>query len=152
MSGAHQPAWNANNLRRHHRERLRKDPGCFEDLLGITGRTMTQSEYELRSLDAVTNSWGKYAGDSWNPEDREYREASVYFVDDDLVVAITDTFEREFITCFHEHFGYRHGGGPGPGASVGQAAAVQGPPQGRRAGEADAERKEDPRCLTCSDA
>jgi hypothetical protein len=93
MSGTPQPAWNANNLRRHHRERLRKDPGCFEDLLGITGRTMTQSEYELHSLDAVTSSWGKYEGESWDAEERAYREAAVYFVDDDLVVAISDSFE-----------------------------------------------------------
>lgn len=100
------PKWNPRNLTRHHRKRLREDPGCFEDLLGIvaTGRTMTESQYELRSLDAVAKAWLIFEGEGRDIETREYNENRKYFVDDDLVVAITDSFARDFVTCFHEHF------------------------------------------------
>jgi hypothetical protein len=53
------PTWNRRNLTRHHQKRLRDDPGCFEDLLGITGRAMTEWQYEVRSIDAVSNAWGE---------------------------------------------------------------------------------------------
>jgi hypothetical protein len=114
------PLWEPRNLQRHHRDRLRKDAGCFEDLLGINGRTMSASEYELRSQDAVANAWGKYEGQSWDSQQRRYRETAIYFVDDQLVVAITDSFEHEFITCFHEHFDYPHGLVPGLTATPGE--------------------------------
>ena len=107
------PVWNAKNLARHHQKRLREDAGCFEDLLGITGRTMTEQQYETRSLDAVSNAWGEYEGEGWEVRNREYAEARAYFVDPELVVAITDAFRREFVTCFHEHFGHPHGVDPG---------------------------------------
>ena len=112
--------WNARNLTRHYNERLRKNPGCFEDLLGITGRTMTESQYEIRSDDAVNNSWGEYEGEGWDVRRREFSELRAYFVDDDLVVAITDGFRNDFVTCFHEHFDRPHGVDPGAGATVGQ--------------------------------
>jgi hypothetical protein len=54
------PSWTERSLARHLTERLRKDPGCFEDLLGITGRSMTREEYRDRSVRAVTDSWCEY--------------------------------------------------------------------------------------------
>jgi hypothetical protein len=112
--------WDPGNLRKHHQDRLREDPGCFEDLLRLpSGSTMTESQYELRSLDAVANAWAEYEGEGQDRRTGEYREARAYFVDDDLVVAITDGFRRRFITCFHEHFDYPHGLVPGPGATIG---------------------------------
>jgi hypothetical protein len=113
------PIWNPRNLARHHQTRLRKDPGCFESLLGIAGQTMTVEQYETRSLDTVTSAWGEYEGEGWEVGKREYAEARSYFVDLDLVVAITDGFRREFVSCFHEHFGYPHGIDPGA-VSAGQ--------------------------------
>src|SRR5437870_4097504 len=56
------PRWRPRNLARHHRTRITDDAGCFEDLIGITGRTMTEAEYEARSLDSVENSWAEYEG------------------------------------------------------------------------------------------
>lgn len=114
------PEWNARNLARHYRTRLTKNPGCFEDLLGINGRPMTQSQYELRADDAVANAWGEYEGEGWDVQNREYNGLRAYYVDDDLVVAITDSGRSEFVTCFHEHFDRPHGVDPGPGATVGQ--------------------------------
>jgi hypothetical protein len=81
---------------------------------------MTESEYELRSLAAVQNAWGKYEAETWDPGESEFRDARIHFVDDQLVVAITDGFEREFITCFHEHFDYPHAVEPPTGTSEGQ--------------------------------
>src|SRR5947207_13583833 len=97
------PNWNSRNLARHHRKRLREDSGCFEDLLKIIGRVMTATEYETRSQDAVANAWAEYEGEGRNVQLAEYYPAAAYFVDEDLVVAVTDPFKREFITCYHEH-------------------------------------------------
>jgi hypothetical protein len=112
--------WNARNLARHHKERLRKDPGCFEDLMGIAGRTITESQYKTRSHDAIDNAWGEYEGEWLDKDRKEFLELRAYFVDNDLVVAITDSFRKEFVTCFHAHFNYPHGRVPGPGATTGQ--------------------------------
>src|SRR5207244_59823 len=101
------PRWDLKKLARHYRKRITDDAGCFEDLLGITGRTMTESEYESRSMDVVENAWAEYEG-KHQIDVNEYEEARAYFVDDDLVIAITDTFRRGFITCYHEHPGKKH--------------------------------------------
>jgi hypothetical protein len=114
------PTWDARNLDHHYSKRVTRDAGCFEDLLGINGQPMTQLQYEQKSLDTYNNAWGEYEGEGRNVEAREYYPPSAYFVDDDLVVAITDTGRAEFLTCFHEHFGRPHGRDPGAGASVGQ--------------------------------
>jgi hypothetical protein len=104
------PKWNPENLTRHHRERLRKDPGCFEDLLKINGRPMKESEYDLRSDKAVAKAWAKFEAQMRNVQHGEYYDRAMYFVDDELVVAVTDTFEREFVTCYHQHFGRKMAG------------------------------------------
>jgi hypothetical protein len=70
---------------------------------------MTESQYEIRSHDAVDNAWALYEGRSWEANLREHSpDVRTFFVDDELVVAITESFQREFITCFHEHPGGRH--------------------------------------------
>lgn len=113
------PTWDAKNLTRHHRKRVAEDPGCFEDLLGIVGVAMTESQYDLRSMAAVDKSWAEYEGESWEVKTQQYAEARAYFVDDELVVAVTDGFRNVFVTCFHEHFGRSHVA-HSRGASVGQ--------------------------------
>jgi hypothetical protein len=65
---------------------------------------MTEDQYENRSQLAVVNAWAEYEGRERDVQNGEYYETRVYFVDDDLVVAITDSYKREFVTCFHEHF------------------------------------------------
>ncbi len=114
------PTWNSSSLTRHYRKRIGRDAGCFEDLLGITGRPMTKTQYEHRAEDAFLNAWAEFEGEGWNVAARQYYSPSAYFVDDDLVVAITDVPRHKFRTCFHEHFGRPHGADPGPGVSVGQ--------------------------------
>jgi hypothetical protein len=70
---------------------------------------MTESQYELRADEVISNAWAEYEGRAWEAEKGEYtRDVRVYFVDDDLVVAITDSLKHDFITCFHEHPGGRH--------------------------------------------
>jgi hypothetical protein len=44
------PAWTEKNLANHHAKRIRENPGCFEDLLGITVRFVTDGEYRERSV------------------------------------------------------------------------------------------------------
>jgi hypothetical protein len=97
------PHWNPRNLARHHRKRITEDPGCFEDLLKLSG-AMSPEQYELRSDDAVANAWAKYEGEDYDEILKDFRDAAMYFVDEELVMAITDGWEREFITCFHKHY------------------------------------------------
>jgi hypothetical protein len=114
------PRWDPKNLRKHHQERLRKDPGCFEDLLEFpAGWTMDESDYDLRSLDAFMKAVLIFEGEGLDRRTGDFKEARAYYVDDQLVVVITDSFQREFITCFHEHFDYPHGVVPGPASMPG---------------------------------
>ena len=114
------PTWNELNLKRHHRKRITKDAGCFERLLGITGRAMTMFQYEERSEAAYQNAWAEFQGEGRNRRASEHYPLSTYFVDDELIVAVTDLARQEFHTCFHEHFDRACGVDPGPGVSVGQ--------------------------------
>src|SRR5438034_1053950 len=51
------PTWHVVQLTHHHK-RITRDNGCFEDLLGIVGRDMTEQEYEQRSqLSAHVVNW-----------------------------------------------------------------------------------------------
>jgi hypothetical protein len=120
---ATRPAWIDRNLERHHSKRLHENPGCFEDLLGIAGREMTVDEYRDRSEGSVSDAWCEYEGQGWDQSRRVHLAARAHFVDDDLVVAITDFARIVFVTCFHEHFDRRqplHGNHPGRGVSVAQ--------------------------------
>ena len=117
------PAWINRNLARHHAERLRKAPDCFEDLLGLIGRSMTIEEYRDRSVRAVADSWWAYQTQGRNFALSTYRETRVDYADDDLAVAFASGTQSHFVTCFHEHFDGRqplHGNHPGRGVSVAQ--------------------------------
>lgn len=114
------PSWNHANLDRHHRKRTTTDAGCFESLMGISGRTVTLEEYAGRSIVAHRDSWAEYEGESRDIALSEYLPRRACFVDEDLVVAITDTTRIEFVTCFHEHFGKAHGVDASWHASPGQ--------------------------------
>lgn len=111
------PTWDPYNLRKHYQKRINQDPGCFEDLMNINGRSMTIQEYQQRSEQAVMNAWAKYQCETWDQQLRRYQDRRTYFVDDQLVVAITDIEEQWFITCFHKHFNSGH---TSPGSTVGQ--------------------------------
>jgi hypothetical protein len=110
------PTWDLAQLTKHHQKRITRDKGCFEDLLGIVGRDMTEQEYEQRSHAAFQNAWGEYEGEGRNVAGQCYYPHAAYFVDDDLAVAITDLARNRFHTCYHEHFNRRHG----PMPSLGQ--------------------------------
>jgi hypothetical protein len=114
------PSWDPQNLTNHHQKRISKDKGCFEDLMGINGRDMSEAEYEQRSQEAVAKSWAEYEGEGRHVAASAYYPPAAYFVDDDLVVAISDTLRNTFQTCYHEHFSRPHGLVPGPSASLAQ--------------------------------
>lgn len=98
------PKWAAKNLQSHHQKRVTQDKGCFEDLMGLQGRDLTEAEYEQRSNDAFQSAWAEYECVSWDVKARTYRPPAAYLVDDQLVAAVTDLARADFITCFHEHF------------------------------------------------
>ena len=68
----------------------------------------------------MSNAWAEYEGRGRDVQAGAYYPQAAYFVDDDLVVAITDVARQSFLTCFHEHFNKAHGIDPGRSASVGQ--------------------------------
>jgi hypothetical protein len=116
-------AWTDRNLASHHAKRLRENAGCFEDLLAITGRSITLEEYRDLSEVVVVNSWCEYEAQSWDPVLRTYRKRNASYIDNDLVVAIVDLSRLFFMTCVHEHFDSRrplHGKNPGRTVSVAQ--------------------------------
>ena len=120
------PRWKPDNLRRHHQKRMRKDAGCLEDLLGTNGHPITELQYEERAERAYSDAWAEYEGEGRDYEAGKfeagtYVPARAYFVDEQLVVAITDLWRSEFVTCYHHHFnGCKHEHDPGRTASPGQ--------------------------------
>ena len=84
------------NLAHHHGKRVRENPGCFEDLLGITDRPVTVEEYRDRSVRAVTGAWSEYEARGRDFERSTYLPARVSYVDDDLVVAVNDLAPTRF--------------------------------------------------------
>lgn len=98
------PVWDPPNLTIHYRTRLREDPGCLEDLLTRPPPSGTISEpaYAMLADDAVTNSWGVFAADWRRSSDSEY-EPAVYFIDEQLLVAVTNAHCTRYITCYHKH-------------------------------------------------
>lgn len=117
------PLWAVKNLEQHHAKRIRANPGCFEELLGLTGRPMTIEDYRDRSEKAVADSWCEYEAQGRDIEQRAYLEPRASYVAADLVVAVTDVSRASFVACFHEHFDSRrplHGKNPGRSVSVAQ--------------------------------
>jgi hypothetical protein len=51
------PSWTDGILARHHAKRARAHAGSIEDVLGITGRSMTAEEDRDRSAQAVAGAW-----------------------------------------------------------------------------------------------
>jgi len=117
------PSWTSRNLAQHHAKRFQQNPGCFEDLLGLIGRSMTVEEFGDRSVRTVSESWFEYKAQVRDFALCSYVKPRAHYVDNDLVVAITDVARTSFVTCFHEHFDSHrplHGRHPGRGVSVSQ--------------------------------
>lgn len=112
------PRWLRKTLDEHYGKRTTVDAGCFEDLLGISGRQMTVDEYRQRSLDTVANAWAVYLAnkidlDSTAPPGTRLGLRK-YHVDSDIVMSVIDVDGIWFITCFHrghpkkEHANTKH--------------------------------------------
>jgi hypothetical protein len=117
------PSWANKNLEQHYAKRIRETPGCFEELLGLSDRSMTVEEYRNRSARAFSGSWCEYEAQGRDFVLSTYLTPHAFYVDDELVVAITDVARFSFVTCFHEHFDSRrplHGKNPGRSVSVAQ--------------------------------
>ncbi len=68
------------------------------------GRPVTVEEDRDRSVRAVTGAWCEYEAQGRDFDRSAYLPARVSYVDDDLVVAVTDLARTRFVTGFHEHF------------------------------------------------
>ena len=113
------PKWDPKNLSRHHAKHPGgKDKHCWQDLLGVNGRSVSEREYEQESLSVCRDRWLEYEAEM---VDREYVGAALrsgqpvpyhprrrYNIDDRLVTTIVEPFDDAVVTCFHEHFDRRH--------------------------------------------
>src|SRR6516165_1705926 len=82
---------------------------------------MTVEEYRDRSARSVADAWCEYEAQGRDFDRGAYLQARASYVDDDLIVAVTDLARARFVTYFHEHFDGRqppHGRHPGRGVSV----------------------------------
>lgn len=90
------PRWDEGNADRHRQKHTK----CFERLLR---RKVTLSDYKHRSQAAIDHSWAEFEATWWDQHKREYEPRAAYYLDDDLVQAVT-TIDREvFKTCLHQH-------------------------------------------------
>lgn len=113
------PKWNPTNLTRHHAKHPGgKDKFCWQDLLGVNGRAVSEAEYEKESLAVCRHRWLEFEAET---VDREHVAAALrsgqsvpyhprrrYNIDDRLVTTIVAPTNDAVVTCFHEHFDRRH--------------------------------------------
>lgn len=110
------PTWKGSDLAKHRG----KHRACFEDLLKVTGRQITEAEYAQRVQRAIERNWLEYESCKRDIPSRTYLPPRATYVDDDLVVAVTtDLSRQQMVTGFHEDFDKPHGAVPGPDATVG---------------------------------
>lgn len=103
------PRWDPHNLAFHHEKRALGENGCFAEALGSSGLTLQQ--YEAASQATVASAWGELL-----VTHADHRGERRYYVDDRLILAITDHNGDKFTTCYHEHLwgipefrgGHRH--------------------------------------------
>lgn len=95
------PTWSQGNLQWHYnRHPGGQDAACWQDIL--QKNPVTLGDYEQASQTVYHQSWLVYSA-QWR-ESGGYTAPRRYFVDDRLILAITDDQENWFITCYHDHY------------------------------------------------
>jgi len=90
------PAWPSSSAEDHRSKHTK----CFERLLGVKGREVTIDEFKERAQGAINGSWAEF-------EARKLaNDKAAYFIDDELVQAVTTLDRQVFRTCFHLHFAH----------------------------------------------
>ena len=113
------PKWDPKNLSDHHKKHpADKDKKCWQDLLGVTDRVVSEAEYEHESLSVCSNRWLEYEAEKieieWLAHTRRrgepdpYHSRRRYNVDDRLLTTIVEPADDAVVTCFHEHFDRPH--------------------------------------------
>jgi hypothetical protein len=115
MSAIPRPSWNSVNLKRHRD----KHHQCFEAVLGITLGEIGDNQYAARAQVAITTSWLEYEAERMDFIIEAFTPLRTTYVDDDLIVAVTDLSRRNMITSYHEHFNKSYKKAHAPGAMAG---------------------------------
>ena len=113
------PKWDSKNLAKHHAKHpAGKDKHCWQDLLGVSDRLVSEAEYNNESLSVCSDRWLEYEAekvdcDNVAPALRSgepvpYHPRRRYNIDDRLVTTIVAPTDDAVVTCFHEHFDRRH--------------------------------------------
>ena len=106
------PTWEPRNLADHVSKRSLEDVGCLESLLGLEGQLLIGN---LRHLSEEVYSQPRFVYEAEMAEwGGGFRDRRSYFVDAQLVMAVTDQQRTAFITCYHLHKTFSH---TCPGAS-----------------------------------
>jgi len=75
----------------------------MESILGITGRSLLPGDLRSKSEQVYRHPKLVYECESFDYDQRAFRNRRAHFVDRDLVMAITDAKRTVFCTCFHKH-------------------------------------------------
>lgn len=88
------PRWDDDNAERHRQKHTK----CFERLLRVVGREVNIDEFKARSQAAIDQAWMEFEARKLD------NDKAAYYIDDDLVEAVTTLDRDTFRTCFHQHF------------------------------------------------
>lgn len=115
------PKWKTRNLKRHHRDHPVDEARCWRDLTGL--QVVSEDDYEEASQEVFEEHWYAYEAEFLEANQDyvtleggarvmrsrlEYQSARTTFVDDRMVLAVTDLSQTYFVTCYHEHYGKGH--------------------------------------------
>ena len=95
--------WKPDSFKRHHDKRLNENPSCLSEIVGAV-HGITEKQYSDLSHDVINDHWGKIVA-SKRDGNRGWYPESMYFIDDELVLVITDKPQSWIRTCYHMHLG-----------------------------------------------
>jgi hypothetical protein len=102
------PSWSASNLQAHYAKHPGgADAACWMDVLS-KNTTVSVTEYEDASYDAISNRWLEYECEDWDRAAEEYYPKRVHYVDDRELRAIASLDRANMITCYHVHWDRPH--------------------------------------------
>lgn len=110
------PRWNAHNLEKHYKKRMREDAACLRDVFAGPVESVTETDYKAESMKVLTTAWICFSGEAYDKQSSHggrytYYDPARHFVDDRLLTTIVAESTDEILTCYHEDFNRRHRSG-----------------------------------------
>jgi hypothetical protein len=97
------PEWDSKNLRDHADKRANVDLNCMETLLGIAPAQLLPGHLRAKSESVFAQPILIYEGQHYDTARGCFGDTRACYVDNDMVLAVTDMKRERFITCYHKH-------------------------------------------------